>query len=96
MTDRARAAAGRLVSARFRLAASYAVFLVAAGAFTLLGVYAVLRYVPDYPLTAANPRDGSADVASRQEILEAVVGVSGIILAGLAVVGISGGWILAG
>lgn len=83
-------------SARLRLALSYAAFLVAAGGVALLGVYVVLRYVPDYPLTAANPRDPGASVASRQEILDAVVGVSGAILAVLAVIGVGGGWLLAG
>jgi two-component system sensor histidine kinase VanS len=84
------------VSARFRLALSYAVFLVAAGAVLLFGVYVVLRYVPDYPLTAANPRDEGTVVATREEILDAVVGVSGLALFGLAIIGIVGGWFLAG
>jgi two-component system sensor histidine kinase VanS len=89
-------ASGRRVSARFRLAMSYAVFLVAAGSISLFGIYVVLRYVPEYPLTAANPRDADSPVASRAEILDAVVGVSAVILAALAVIGITGGWILAG
>ena len=69
---------------------------MAAGAATLVGVYAVLRYVPDYPLTSANPRTSRADVASRQEILDAVVKMSGAVLAALAAVGLGGGWLLAG
>ena len=85
------------VSARLRLALSYAIFLVAAGAVCLFGVYLVLRYVPDYPLTAANPGDsGGSSVPSRGEILDAVVSVSAGTLAALAVIGISGGWFLAG
>jgi two-component system sensor histidine kinase VanS len=84
------------VSARLRLALSYAVFLVAAGAVVLLGVYVVLRYVPDYPLTAANPQDAGTVVATRQQILSALVGVSAIALVGLAIIGIVGGWFLAG
>lgn len=83
-------------SARFRLALSYALFLVAAGFIVLVGTYIVVRYVPDYPLTAANPRDSGTYVASRQEILTALVSVSGIILLALAVIGFTGGWILAG
>jgi two-component system sensor histidine kinase VanS len=87
----------RRVSARLRLAISYAVFLVAAGAVILFAVYLVLRFVPDYPLTAANPRDNDGSgVASRGEILGAVVGASGAILIALALVGAIGGWILAG
>ncbi|CAN5555126.1 HAMP domain-containing sensor histidine kinase [soil metagenome] len=89
-------ARGTRVSARFRLALSYAVFLVAAGAVSLFGVYVVLRYIPDYPLTAANPKYANAPVASRDDILNAVIGVSAVILAALAVLGITGGWILAG
>lgn len=84
------------MSPRQRPLLSYAAFLVAAGVVALLGGYAVLRYVPDYPLTAANPRDPGASVATRQEILDAVVGVSGAILAVLAVIGVGGGWLLAG
>jgi two-component system sensor histidine kinase VanS len=84
------------VSARLRLALSYAVFLVAAGAVVLFGMYVVLRYVPDYPLTAANPQDAGTVVATRQQILGALVGVSALALVGLAIIGIVGGWFLAG
>jgi two-component system sensor histidine kinase VanS len=84
------------VSARLRLALSYAVFLVAAGGATLFGVYVVLRFVPNYPLTAANPSDLDKPIASRQEILEAVVSASAVILGSLAIIGFIGGWILAG
>ncbi|CAL9536900.1 Adaptive-response sensory-kinase SasA [Streptomyces sp. enrichment culture] len=86
---------GPRVSARLRLALGYAVFLVAAGAVVLAGVSIVLYKVPNYPLTAANPRD-RAHAPSRQEILETLVGVSGYLLAALAVVGVVGGWFLAG
>jgi two-component system sensor histidine kinase VanS len=84
------------VSARLRLTASYALFLVIAGAVLLVGVYLVLRYVPNYPLV---PRDSTVlqtRPSSRSETLGALVRVSGVLLAGLAVIGISGGWILAG
>ncbi len=83
------------VSARLRLALGYAGFLVAAGLVTLVGVYVVLRYVPNYPLTAANPRD-VGPVATRGEILDAVLGVSWVVLGTLAVIGVAGGWWLAG
>jgi two-component system sensor histidine kinase VanS len=83
------------MSARLRLTLSYAGFLVLAGAAVLFGVYVVLRYVPNYPLTAANPRDPPV-VASRQEILQAVVGASAVILVALAALGLAGGWVLAG
>lgn len=89
------------VSARLRLTLSYAVFLVAAGFVTLFGVYVLLRYVPTFPLTADDPEEavvfvGISGVKSRQEVLEAVVVASGIILAALFVIGIIGGWVLTG
>lgn len=84
------------VSARLRLALSYAIFLSAAGAVVLFGVYVVLRYVPSYPITAQVPSDEMPVVATRGEILNAVVGVSGGILVALAIIGITGGWFLAG
>lgn len=84
------------VSARLRLALSYAAFLVLAGGITLFGVYVVLRYVPNYPLTAANPSDLGDPIATREEILGAVTGVSVAILVTLAVIGVIGGWVLAG
>ncbi|MFD0557046.1 two-component system sensor histidine kinase VanS [Stackebrandtia endophytica] len=82
-------------SARLRLAVSYAAFLVAAGAMVMAAAYVVLRYVPNYPLMPANPND-PPPVASRQDILEALLGVSAGILVTLAVVGMVGGWFLAG
>lgn len=84
------------VSARLRLALSYAIFLSAAGAVVLFGVYVVLRYVPSYPITAQVPSNEMPVVATRGEILNAVVGVSGGILVALAIIGITGGWFLAG
>ena len=95
------------VSARLRLALSYALFLVAAGFVMLVGgVYAVLRYVPHYMLIAPNRSAPGTPGASRQELLEALISrqellealirVSGLILFALAVIGISGGWFLAG
>jgi len=84
------------VSARLRLTASYALFLVVAGGVLLVGIYIVLRYVPSYPMPRANASDLRPYVATRSEILGSLVRVSGIILAALAIVGIGGGWILAG
>jgi two-component system sensor histidine kinase VanS len=107
-----------LVSARLRLALSYAAFLVLAGFITLVGVYILLRYFPDYPLShqiemlmsgliekadyyvaddqvAANFRRPGT-VGTRADILSALVAASVVILGALAVIGISGGWLLAG
>ncbi|GIH18822.1 sensor histidine kinase [Rugosimonospora africana] len=83
------------VSARLRLTLGYAAFLIAAGAATLLGVYVVVRYVPNYPLTAANPRD-TGPIAGRAQILGTLVKLSGYTLGGLAVIGLGGGWLLSG
>ncbi|PWV57145.1 HAMP domain-containing sensor histidine kinase [Nocardiopsis sp. L17-MgMaSL7] len=87
---------GVRVSARLRLTLGYAGFVVVAGLTVLVGVYAVLRFVPDYPLTAANPSDLGQPIAARGQILEAVVRISGGVLLVLAVIGLVGGWILAG
>lgn len=91
----ARPRSRRRISARLRLALSYSFFLVAAGFAILFGIYLVLRYVPNYPLTAANPSD-TGFIATRSEILGALVGMSGVILILLALVGLGGGWLLAG
>lgn len=79
-------------SARLRLALSYAAFLVFAGLVVLAGVYVVLRYVP-YPVTSARPPIEGA-LGSNQEA--ALVRVSVVILLSLAVIGMAGGWIIAG
>ncbi|MHA7135439.1 sensor histidine kinase [Oerskovia turbata] len=82
-------------TARLRLTLSYVLFLLAAGLAMSVIVYAVMRFVPNYPLTAANPRD-VGPIASRGEILEAVVRACGLAIGVLAVVGTIGGWFLAG
>ncbi|OAI39943.1 histidine kinase [bacterium SCGC AG-212-C10] len=87
---------GPRVSARFRLALSYAAFTVLSGVVTLAGVYLVLRFVPDYPLTSFSPRDSPAMVALRQEIIDSLIQVLALVLLGLAAVGMAGGWIIAG
>lgn len=79
-------------SARFRLAVSYAAFLVFAGLVVLAGVYLVLRYVP-YPLTPSRPPAEGA-IADNQEA--ALLRVSVMILVSLAVIGLAGGWVIAG
>ncbi|WP_265521181.1 sensor histidine kinase [Oerskovia flava] len=87
---------GFRVTARLRLTLSYVLFLLAAGAVSAVCLYAVMRFVPDYPLTAANPRDADLPVASRGEILDAVVQASAVSLVVLALLGSVGGWWLAG
>jgi two-component system sensor histidine kinase VanS len=83
-------------SARLRLTASYALFLVAAGGVLLVGIYIVLRYIPNYPMIPPDRAQLRPYITSRSDILGALVRVSGIILVVLAIVGIVGGWFLAG
>jgi two-component system sensor histidine kinase VanS len=83
------------MSARLRLTLSYAAFLVAAGLMVAVGVWIIVRTFPNYPLTAANPRDQSA-VPTRAQVLDLVVKASAVMLGVLAAVGLGGGWILAG
>ncbi|WP_320672232.1 sensor histidine kinase [Patulibacter defluvii] len=82
-------------SARWRLTLSYTAFLLVAGSCTLIGVYVVLRYVPNYPLTPSDPTQAGT-ATSRGEILAAVVRSSLYVLAALLAVGLAGGWWLAG
>lgn len=79
-------------SARLRLALSYAAFLVFAGLLVLAGVYVVLRYVPYPPTFGVPPPEGA--LSSTQE--QALLRVSVLILGSLAVIGMVGGWIIAG
>ncbi|MPZ98186.1 MAG: HAMP domain-containing protein [Dehalococcoidia bacterium] len=78
---------------RLQLTLSYAGFLVFAGLVVLAGVYLVLRYGPDQPIVAAIPQREGAISESKEM---ALLGVSGLILVGLAVIGLVGGWFLAG
>ncbi|MGW1732819.1 sensor histidine kinase [Streptomyces sp. NPDC001999] len=78
-----------------KLTLTYALFVVVAGAFTLAVIYLAMRFVPNYPLTAANPRDESG-APSRQEILQTLLEASGLTLLLLALVGVVGGWFIAG
>ncbi|SHK31002.1 two-component system, OmpR family, sensor histidine kinase VanS [Nocardiopsis flavescens] len=87
---------GLPVSARLRLTLGYAAFLVLSGMAVLAGVYIVVRYLPDYPLTTADPSVTHINIASRGEIVAALVDVTLWVLAALAVIGLSGGWFLAG
>ena len=85
----------RRLTARMKLTLTYALFVVVAGAFTLAVIYLAMRFVPNYPLTAANPRDDSG-APSRQEILQTLLKASGLTLLLLALVGVGGGWFIAG
>jgi two-component system, OmpR family, sensor histidine kinase VanS len=83
------------LTVRLRLTLSYALLLVLAGGVIGVIIYAVMRFVPNYPLTAANPRD-QTPVATRGEILDTVVKLTLYALALLAAIGMGAGWIIAG
>jgi two-component system sensor histidine kinase VanS len=83
------------MSARLRLTLSYAGFLVAAGAAVLLGVYVVLRFVPNVPVSDER-FIGAPGIAPRGDVVRAVLLMSAGVLSALAVIGLVGGWLLAG
>ncbi|MFI0981674.1 sensor histidine kinase [Streptomyces sp. NPDC021093] len=85
----------RRLSARLRLTLSYALFAVVAGALALAVVYVAMYKIPNYPLTASNPRD-NAVAPTRGEILHQVVQYSALALLVVTVIGLAGGWIIAG
>lgn len=83
------------LTVRLRLTLSYALLLVVAGGVIGIIIYAVMRFVPNYPLTAANPHD-QGPVATRGEILDTVIRLTIYALALLAAIGMGAGWIIAG
>ncbi len=87
----------RLLTARARLTLTYAGFTVVAGALALSVIYLVIRMFPDYPLTSAQfPNDPTVYVYSREEILDSLLALSAAALGVMAVVGVVGGWVVAG
>ncbi|MFH8515635.1 sensor histidine kinase [Streptomyces gelaticus] len=84
----------RRLTARMKLTLTYALFVVVAGAFSLVVVYLAMRFVPNYPLGDVNPQ--AAAVATRPDILQALVKASGVALLSLALVGLGVGWLIAG
>jgi two-component system sensor histidine kinase VanS len=83
------------LTVRLRMTLSYAGLLVIAGAVVAAVIYGVMRYIPNYPLTAANPRD-QTPVPTRADLLDTIVTLSAYALIFLAIVGMAGGWYLAG
>jgi two-component system sensor histidine kinase VanS len=79
------------VSARLRLTLSYAAIVVASGVALMAVVFWVLRFVPEGNLTA----DGTF-APDRSDLLRAFLPRALEVLAGLVVVGLAGGWLLAG
>ncbi|MEU5162833.1 HAMP domain-containing sensor histidine kinase [Streptomyces sp. NPDC020875] len=85
----------RRLTARLRLTLGYAFFAVISGVVALAIIYAVMWSVPNYPFIAANPGDDDY-VPSREEIIDVLIRASGYALLLLTVVGLGGGWVLAG
>lgn len=83
----------RGLSVRLRLTLSYAGFLVASGALLFAVLFAVLRFLPDENLVVAR---GQGFAPNRSDLIEVAVPVSLTGLGLLAVIGLGGGWILAG
>lgn len=83
------------LSARVKLAASYAGFLMVAAALLLAVVWLfLLRYVPD---TWSVPSTGLSSYSpSRSDLVRAFLPAAGWALAALFVFGVVGGWVLAG
>ncbi|MFI5730375.1 sensor histidine kinase [Kribbella sp. NPDC051587] len=83
------------LTVRLRLTLSYAGLLVVAGAVMACILWLVFRIVPNYPFMAANPRD-ERPAPTRGEILDLTVKLSAYAIGLLAVIGLVGGWFLAG
>ncbi|WP_020013162.1 sensor histidine kinase [Promicromonospora sukumoe] len=81
------------LSVRLRLTLSYAGFLVLAGTALFAALLLVLRYVPDENLTV---QDGGGFAPSRSDLLDVALPLSGAAIGFLALVGLVGGWVLAG
>ncbi|MFB6818535.1 sensor histidine kinase [Streptomyces sp. NPDC056347] len=90
----ARSRRPRRLTARMKLTLTYALFVVVAGAFTLIVVYLAMRFVPYYPLADVNPQ--AAAIATRPDILRALAKASAVTLLLLALVGLGVGWLIAG
>ncbi|MFS0793655.1 sensor histidine kinase [Microbacterium sp. 1P10AE] len=80
------------LSVRLKLTLSYAVFVVLVGAAVFALGFLVLRFVPEGNLFS----DSGAFTPARRDLIEAFVRYAWFTVAGLAVVGLGGGWIVSG
>lgn len=80
------------LSVRLKLTLSYAVFVVLVGAAVFTLGFLVLRFVPEGNLSS----DSGAFTPARRDLIDAFVRYAWYTVAGLAVVGLAGGWIVAG
>lgn len=79
-------------SVRLKLTLSYAVFVVLVGIAVFALGFLVLRFVPEGNLSS----DSGEFTPARRDLLEAFVRYAWFTIGGLAVVGLGGGWIVAG
>jgi two-component system, OmpR family, sensor histidine kinase VanS len=79
------------VSVRWKLTLSYAAFLVIAGAGLLAALFYILRFVPE-----GNLNDDGIYVPDRGDLVSALLPRAWQVLGVLAVVGLVGGWFIAG
>jgi two-component system, OmpR family, sensor histidine kinase VanS len=85
------------LSVRLKLTLSYAGFLMLAGALLLAVVWVfLLRYVPDRVVLVGPGRVPGPFIPDRSDLLDAFVPKAAIALAFLLVLGLLGGWMLAG
>src|ERR1044072_8318912 len=83
------------VSARLKLTLSYAGFLMVAGVLLLAVVLVfLLRYVPENPVVG--PDMVSAPGPDRSDLWDAFAPKAALALAFLLMLGLAGGWLLAG
>ncbi|HWB21692.1 MAG TPA: HAMP domain-containing sensor histidine kinase [Gaiellaceae bacterium] len=83
------------MSARLKLTLSYAGFLMLAGVLMLAAVWlVVLRYIPNGALYHMHP--SWSFIVDQSDPLHGFGSIAAIVLASLLVVGLAGGWLLAG
>lgn len=80
------------LSVRVKLTLSYAAFVVLVGAAVFALGFLVLRFVPEGNLSS----DSGAFTPARRDLMEAFVRYAWLTVAGLAIVGLAGGWMVAG
>ncbi|GLF98641.1 sensor histidine kinase [Streptomyces yaizuensis] len=85
----------RRLTARWRLTLSYAFFTLVAGSASLAMIITAMRFIPNYPLTASNPRDRPV-APTRNQIMDALIEASGYALILLGIVGLTAGYVIAG
>ncbi len=84
-------------SVRLKLTLSYAGFLMLAGALLLSAVWVfLLRYIPDRLIIDPTRTDTHGVFPVRSNLLRAFAPAAAVVLASMLVIGLLGGWLLAG